>query len=235
LHKQSTKAPELRDEAVLAPTGAAQGFLARYAGRTVVAIGAHPDDIELGIGGTLARLSSLGARVVMAVASVPSDFNQRRREAARAAEILGCELRVLLDNGPQRIEDIKHYQLVGLLDGLIREYRPAAVFTHSASEFHRDHQTIHNACLSTQRLQFFDFFHFHPTMCRPMPVPFHPRGYVDISDTIEAKMQAIAAHESQFAMRGLDINIYRETARFMGRLIGVKYAEGLDVGRMLLT
>ncbi len=213
----------------------AQSFLARYQGRTVVAIGAHPDDIELGIGGTLARLTQAGTRVIMAVASVPSDFHQRRREAQRAAEILGCELRILLDRGPQRIEDIKHYELVGLLDALIREYRPAALFTHSASELHRDHVTIHNACLATQRLQFFDFFNFHPTMCRPMPVPFHPRGYVDISDTIEAKMQAIASHESQFALRGLDVSIYRETARFMGRLIGVKYAEGLDVGRILLS
>lgn len=212
----------------------AGSLLARYTGRTVVAVGAHPDDIELGIGGTLARLARTGVRVIMAVASVPSDYHQRRREAMRAAEILGCELRILLDSGPQRVDDIKHYQLVGLLDALVREYRPAAVFTHSASELHRDHLTIHNACLSTQRLQFFDFFHFHPTMCRPMPVPFHPRGYVDISDTIDAKMRAIAAHESQFALRGLDVSIYRETARFMGRLIGVKYAEGLDVGRILL-
>ena len=68
----------------------------RYGGRTVLAIGAHPDDLELAIGGILARLSRESVRVVMAVVSVPADYAVRQREAQRAAEILGCELRILL-------------------------------------------------------------------------------------------------------------------------------------------
>ena len=207
----------------------------RYAGRTVVAIGAHPDDVELGIGGTLACMVRAGARVVMVVASVPSDYHVRRREAQRAADILGCELRILMDRGAQRIEDVKHYQLVGLLDALVRELQPAAVLTHGTSEFHRDHQIVHNAVASTQRLRYFDFFTFQPTMCRPVPVPFHPRAYVDISETIDVKMRAIAAHESQFGGRGLDVELFRETAQLTGRLVGVRHAEGLDVGRILLN
>jgi LmbE family N-acetylglucosaminyl deacetylase len=206
---------------------------ARYAGRTVLAIGAHPDDVELGMGGTLARLAQCGARVIMAVVSVPSDYATRLREAQRAAEVLGAELRVLLD-GRQRIEEVKSYQLVGLLDNLVRTFRPDAVFTHGTSEFHRDHQIVHAAVSSTQRLRYFDFFSFHPTMCRPVPVPFHPRVYVDITQTIDVKMAAIAAHESQFGARGLDVEMYRDIARLSGRLVGVPYAEGLDVGRLLL-
>ena len=217
-------------------TTLARSFPARYAGRTVLAVGAHPDDVELGIGGTLARLSRAGARVVIAVASVPSDYGTRRAEAERAAKILGCELRVLLDDGGcRRIEDVKHYQLVGMLDALVRELGPDAVITHSNAEVHRDHMAVHNACVSTQRLCYFDFFSFNPTMCRPMPVPFHPRAYVDISETIEVKMQAIGAHESQFGGRGIDVAIFRDTARLIGRMVGVEYAEGLDVGRLLLN
>ena len=216
-------------------TTLARSFPARYSGRTVLAVGAHPDDVELGIGGTLARLSRAGARVVIAIASVPSEYGTRRKEAARAAEILGCELRVLMDSGCRRIEDVKHYQLVGMLDDLVRELGPAAVLTHSASEVHRDHLSMHNACVSTQRLRYFDFFSFNPTMCRPMPVAFHPRAYVDVSETMEVKMQAIAAHASQFADRGIDLEIHRESARLLGRLVGVQYAEGLDVARLLLS
>jgi LmbE family N-acetylglucosaminyl deacetylase len=122
-----------------------------------------------------------------------------------------------------------------MLDAVVRELEPAAVLTHGANEFHRDHVAVHNACLSTQRLKNFDFFHFNPTMTRAVPVAFHPRAYVDVSDTIELKMQAIAAHASQFGARGLDTELFRDVARLNGRMAGVKYAEGLDVGRMLLA
>jgi LmbE family N-acetylglucosaminyl deacetylase len=207
----------------------------RYGGRTVLAIGAHPDDLELAIGGMLARLSRESVRVVMAVVSIPSDYAVRQREAQRAADLLGCELRILLEGEARRIDDIKNYHLVGMLDALVRELEPAAVLTHSANEFHRDHVTVHNACLSTQRLKPFDFFHFNPTMCRPVPVQFHPRAYVDVSTTIDVKMEAIAAHASQFGARGLEAEMYRDLARLTGRMVGVKYAEGIDVGRMLLA
>ena len=207
----------------------------RYGGRTVLAIGAHPDDVELAIGGTLARLARESARVVMAVISIPTDFDTRRAEARQAAAILGCELRILVENGCCRIDDMKSYQLVGMLDALVRELQPAAVLTHSACEFHRDHIAVHNACLSTQRIKAFDLFHFSPTMTRAVPVSFHPRAYIDVSDTIELKMKAIEAHLSQFGGRGLDSEMYRDLARLNGRMVGVKYAEGVDVSRMLLA
>jgi len=212
-----------------------QSLASRYSGKTVVAIGAHPDDLEIGIGGTLAKLRRDGARVVMVVASIPKDFDVRLEEAKRGAEILGCEMRLLLDGGPRRLEDMKTCDLVGLLDGVIKEYQPAAVLTHSNADFHNDHLLIYNACLPTQRLAHFDFFSYHPTNCRPVPVQFHPRAYVDVSDTIDAKMHAIAAHASQFGGRGLDTEMYREFAHMQGRMVGVPYAEGLDVNRMLLS
>ena len=212
-----------------------RSLASRYAGRAVVAIGAHPDDLEIGIGGTLAKLSREGARVVMVIASIPKDFDVRLEEAKKGADILGCEMQLLLDGGPQRLEDVKTCDLVGMLDAVIREHEPAAVLTHSNADFHNDHLLIYNACLPTQRLRYFDFFSYHPTNCRPVPVQFHPRAYVDVSDTIDAKMHAITAHASQFGGRGLDTEMYRESAHLTGRMIGVPYAEGLDVNRMLLA
>ena len=207
----------------------------RYRGRNVVAIGAHPDDLEIGIGGTLAKLRREGAHVVMVIASIPKDFDVRLQEALRGASILGCDMRLLLDDGPHRLEDVKTCDLVSMLDAVIRDYEPAAVLTHSNADFHNDHLLIYNACLPTQRLRYFDFFSYHPTNCRPVPVQFHPRAYVDITDTIDAKMHAITAHASQFGGRGLDTEMYREFAHLQGRMVGVPYAEGLDVNRMLLS
>jgi LmbE family N-acetylglucosaminyl deacetylase len=206
----------------------------RYAGRSVLALGAHPDDLELAVGGTIARLRRGGARVVMAIVSIPgANHALRRKEAERAADILGCELRVLTQ--AKRIEDLKNYELVAMIDQLVKALAPAALLTHGPAEFHRDHVMVHEAALSSQRLQYFDFFTYQPNFCRPVPVPFHPRAYVDISETIDAKMRAIEAHASQFAGRGLGTDIYRDMARLNGRMVGVQYAEGLDVGRMLIA
>ena len=207
----------------------------RYAGRTVIGIGAHPDDLEIGLGGTLAKLAQGGARVVMAVVSVPKDVEVRTREAKRGAQILGCELKVLFDGGALRIEDINTSDLVGAFDNLVRENNPAAVFTHSSADFHNDHLLVHNACLPVQRRGPFDFFSYQPTNCYPVPVSFHPSAYVDISDTIDAKMHSITAHASQFEGRGLDTDIYREFAHVQGRIIGAGYAEGMQVMRMVLA
>jgi LmbE family N-acetylglucosaminyl deacetylase len=213
----------------------AQPLTARYAGCTVVGIGAHPDDLEIGLGGTLAKLRKQGARVVMAVVSIPKDYEVRRAEAERAAQILGCDLEILFPEGPIRIEDIKTSRLVGAFDALVKEHAPAAVFTHSSADFHNDHLLVHQACLPVQRRAPFDFFSYHPTNCYPVPVNFHPNVYVDISDTIDAKMHAITAHASQFQGRGLDTEIYREYAHVQGRIIGAGYAEGLDAMRMRLA
>ena len=109
------------------------------------------------------------------------------------------------------------------------------MLTHSRADFHNDHLLVYNACLPTQRLAYFDFFSYHPTNCRPVPINFHPNMYVDISDTIDAKMHAITAHGSQFGGRGLDTEMYREFAHVQGRMIGCNYAEGLDAQRMLLA
>jgi LmbE family N-acetylglucosaminyl deacetylase len=205
-----------------------------YAGKTVLAVGAHADDIELAVGGTMARRRRGGARVVMAVLSLPGDARVRRREAEEAAKILGCELRVVMDDGKRRIEDLKSYELVAMIDREVKELAPAAMFTHGPSEFHRDHVLVHEACVSAQRLCFFDFFTYQPNFCRPVPVAFQARVFVDISETIETKMRAIEAHASQFAQRGIGTDIFRDMARLAGRLVGVQYAEGLDVGRLLL-
>jgi len=213
----------------------ARGFAARYVGHTVIALGAHPDDIELGIGGTLAVLTGAGVKVVMAIVSVPADYATRVAEATDSAAILDCKLRVLMEGECRRIEDVKNYQLVGLIDGLVKEYRPAAVLTHGPTDFHRDHVQIYHAAVASQRLAPFDLYSYAPTMCRPVPVPFQPRAYIDISDTIATKMRAIAAHKSQFYSRGLTFEFYREMARVNGRMIGVEYAEGLDVGKIVFA
>ena len=201
----------------------------RYAGKTVLAVGAHAADVELAAGGTLAKLKRAGARVVMAVVSLPGNYELRRREAERAAGILGCELRVLMPDGTRRIEDLKSYELVAMID---REVRAGLVNIDSVDG---DHVLVHQACVSSQRLAYFDFFTYQPISCRAVPMAFHARAYVDITPTIDTKMRAIEAHASQFKQRGIGVELHRDIARLNGRMVGVQYAEALDVGRLLLA
>ena len=216
------------------PAGSArrEDFFAKYVGKTVLGVGAHPDDLELGAGGTLARLSRAGARVVMAVVSVPNRLEARLDEARRGAAILGCELRVLIPDRCTRAEDMKSHQLVSLFDALVKDLAPAALLTHCIANYHADHRLVYEACVATQRLAYFDMFCYSPTSCVPVNIAFHPHAYIDISDTIELKMRAIAVHHTQFSGRGLESNFYREAASLTGRMVGVAYAEGLEIVRL---
>ena len=215
--------------------------LSKYSGRTVVAIGAHPDDLELGIGGILARLSQAGARVVMAIVSVPNQLEVRKEEAARAAKILGAELRVLNPGKCMRVEDLKNHEIVGMIDGLVKELAPEAVFTHCYANLHLDHKIVHEACLSSQRLRFFDLFCYEPTSSYATPGTqaatgaFKPHAYVDISPVIDMKMEAIRSHETQFKNRGLPTDHYREASGRVGLVMGVPFAESLEIVRMRLN
>lgn len=207
---------------------------AKYRGKTVLAVGAHPDDIELGAGGTVARLSDEGAKVTMLVVCSPNSLASRRAEAEKAAAILGATVLFLFGDNELRVEDIKGYELVAKLDQMVRTLDPAVILTHAAGNFHRDHRLVHEACVSAQRLHFFDMLCFQPTSCHPVSTSFNPQAYVDITSTITRKMAAINEHVTQFSCKGLGTGLYVDTAREYGRLAGSEYAEWLEVSRLKL-
>ena len=212
----------------------ASGLLAKYKGRKALVVGAHPDDIELGAGGTVARLAGDGVDVTMVVVCTPNNIEARNAEARKAAEILGARIEFLFPEKAMRVEDIKSYELIDRIDRLVRALDPSVVITHAASNFHHDHVLVHKACTAAQRLHFFDMLCFYPTSCHPVTTPFHPQAYVDITRTIERKMAAINQHVTQFGCRGLTTDHYVSVAREYGRLAGVEYAEGLEVSRLNL-
>ena len=212
----------------------ATGLLAKYKGRKALVVGAHPDDIELGAGGTVARLAAEGVQVTMAVVCTPNNLEARNAESKKAAEILGAEIVFLFPEKAMRVEDVKSYELIDRIDRLVRSHDPAVVLTHAASNFHHDHVLVHKACVAAQRLHFFDMLCFYPTSCHPVTTPFHPQAYVDITRTIEQKMAVINQHVTQFGCRGLTTDHYVSVAREYGRLAGVDFAEGLEVSRLNL-
>lgn len=203
-------------------------FVERYAGRTVLGIGAHPDDLEISMGGTIALLSEAGARVVMAVVAVPGKLTTRLSEARAAADILGAELCVLEPSRCRRVEDMRTYEIVAELDNLVRSVAPDALFSHSSEEVHHDHQLVHRAVISTIRVRPMDVYFYRPSSCRPLLTGWQPRIWVDITASIDRKVAAIAAHRSQFGERSICVDDFREEARARGLPVGMAFAEGLD-------
>lgn len=208
-------------------------MLESYAGCTVLALGAHPDDVEMGMGGSVARLTQAGARVIVAVVCAPSQLEIRRREAQAACDVLGATFHLIYER-TCRVEDMRGHELVARLDELVEEHRPAAVFSHGASDDHRDHRLVFEAFKASLRLGAMDAYCYQPCSCRPGPAAFEPQAYVDIGATLDLKMAAVGAHRSQFQARGLGTEFLRDVARFYGYQAGVTYAEGLKVVQLAL-
>jgi len=204
-------------------------ILQEHGGR-VLAFGAHPDDLEVGAGGLLARLSDAGAEVTMAIVSIPNRTEERRAEAHRGAEIIDADLFILHEERPCRVEDIPMHELVRRMDQIVGDVRPDLVITHSAHDLHWDHGLVNRATVSALRRTPCDLLAYLSSPEMNSQARSIGQAFADISMTIEIKIQAISAHESQLPK--LDLESSRDLARAMGRISGYQFAEAYEVLRM---
>jgi LmbE family N-acetylglucosaminyl deacetylase len=196
----------------------------------VLAFGAHPDDIEVGAGGLLARLVEEGASVTMAIVSVPSNMEVRKREAQNAAGVIGAQLRFVFDEEQKRVEDIPMHEIVRRMDQLVADVRPDLVVTHCSNDIHWDHGLVHRATVSALRRTPCDVLAFVSSPENNAQVRGYGNCFADISKSIDTKLKAISAHASQLAH--LDVDSSRDLARAMGRISGHAYAEAFEVLRV---
>ena len=199
-------------------------------GGRVLAFGAHPDDLDVGAGGLLARLADDGADVTMAIVSIPNDTEVRRAEAHASASIIDAELFILYEDTPCRVEDIPMHELVRRFDQLIGDVKPDLVITHSAHDLHWDHGLVNRATVSALRRTPCDLLAFLSSPEMNAQSRSLGQCFADISSTIDTKLEAISAHASQLPK--LDLQSSRDLARAMGRISGFAYAESYEVLRV---
>lgn len=199
-------------------------------GGRVLAFGAHPDDLEIGTGGLLARLSDEGADVTMAVVAIPNQPEQRRAEARAAAQVIDARFVVLYDERPCRVEDLAMHELVRRFDQLVGDVRPDLVITHSANDLHWDHGLVHRATVSALRRTPCDLLAFLSSPELNAQARAMGTCFADITKHVDTKLEAIACHKSQLGK--LDLESSRDLARAMGRISGVQYAEVYEVLRV---
>jgi LmbE family N-acetylglucosaminyl deacetylase len=199
-------------------------------GGRVLAFGAHPDDLEVGAGGLLARLAALGANVTMAIVSIPSRPDERRAEARKAADVIDAELFVLYEDKPCRVEDIPMHELVRRMDQLVGDVRPDLVITHSANDLHWDHGLVNRATVSALRRTPCDLLAFLSSPEMNAQSRTFGNCFADITGYVDTKLAAIACHSSQLSK--LDLESSRDLARAMGRISGFEFAEVYETLRM---
>lgn len=194
----------------------------------VLAVGAHPDDVEIGVGGTLAMHAAAGDQVTILTLSrgdIGGEPSLREVEARAAAELIGAEL-ILGDLEDTKIEE--RGAAVELIERAVAAVEPDIVYTHSINDVHQDHRSTHHAVLVAAR-------NVPSILCFQSPsatVGFRPTRFISVDAHIERKLELIAAHRSQADTRGyLDPDLIRSTARYWGRFAGSALAEPLEVER----
>ena len=212
----------------------------------ILAIGAHPDDIEFGCFGTLRKHIDAGDNVTLVVMTksdvkdaytqeVTRDANSSLQEVIDAAKVLGSPDLVI-----GGFEDTKipfDNTSVAFLERIIKEKNIDTIYTHWGGDTHQDHINTLSSTMAAGRL-------VKNVLCyEQVPLPrittVYPVAnyYVDITDTMGSKILGCEAHQSQinkFKKHGFDMmdNIIT-LAKFRGNQCGVKYAEAFNILKMV--
>lgn len=198
----------------------------------ILAVGAHPDDIELGCGGLLLRAARQGHNVFMYTLTrggASGDPSQRTKELLQSAKFIGAK-KLWIDS----FEDTKlslSSELINHIEFFINRAGPDLVITHSLNDTHHDHRAISESTLEAGR--------FVPNILSyeiPVTRDFKPQVYFDISDTMDDKIELINIFWSQRSKMFLKSNAIRGLAEYralQSRLnTGVSCVEAFEVMKL---
>jgi len=213
----------------------------------VLGVGAHPDDLELLCGGTLALFARRGDTVIMASVCtgdrddpsiMPEEMARiREAEALAASQVIGAQF-LCLGFSDETVFPTEE-NCLRFVD-LIRQARPDLIITHGPGDYHVDHLNTGQLTFWASTLATVTHIHTdHPAAPVRPPIyhmdnvaciSFLPTEYVDISDVIELKKEMLRQHHSQFAVfrrSGLDLMDQMLTmSRLRGYQCEAAYAEG---------
>ena len=215
----------------------------------ILAIGAHPDDVELGCGGALALFKKKGHDIsvlILTRGEASGDPVVRENECKLAAATIGVDRLFFGNLVDTRITD--GIDTIKTIEDTIDGFAPDFVFTHSPKDSHQDHRNTHLASISAAR-------HISRVLLYESPAAmkdFSPQAFIDISSTMNLKMKAVAAFNSQNGKTYMNghtrsndpcrncenynqvSNAMAGLARFRGFQAGVDLAEAFEVAKYVL-
>ena len=187
---------------------------------SVLAVGAHPDDVEIGVGGTLAAHQAAGdqlAILTLSGGSVGGQASVRQAEARRAADTVGAEL-VHLDFEDTLLDPANG--VITAIEKVVVEVQPDLIYTHSAHDRHQDHRAVNESVQIAAR-QVAGLWCFQSPSCT---VAYQPNRFVDITGFVDRKLEMLAAYASQSHRDYMQPDIVRATARYWSR-----FSQAIDV------
>ena len=199
----------------------------------ILAIGAHPDDIEYGCGGTLLLQSRAGYNIYLLILTEgesSGNGKRRKKEQEDAARILGAKK--IFWGGFVDTEIPVNKKAITTIEKVISEVNPDEVYLNYFDDTHQDHRTLSRCGLAATRYVRCVFLYEDYTTSN-----FEPNIFINIEAVLEDKVKLLKAHRSQVGRvypTNLDmIESVRAIANFRGFQGKVKYAEGFKALRFL--
>jgi len=196
-----------------------------------LAVGAHPDDVELACGATIAKLVDAGHEVrimVMSQGENGGNAPQRIREARRGATYLGAQSHSVQKFCDTRLSESSN-DMVAAIEQEIALFNPDVVLTHSATDIHQDHEAVHRAVMRAGRK-------LPSILCFESPSvgqDFSPKFFVDVENYTDVKVEAIRLHSDQRTKPYMTGTRTKAIANFRGSQVKQKSAEGFEVMRLV--
>ncbi len=206
----------------------------------ILAVGAHPDDVELGCFGTLMEKRAQGHNV-FAVALAPGAYGRHSREEivdawSRARDILaapaGGHGRGEYILGMFQIGKLEHSSdVVGFVDSLVTKYKINTIITHHYGEAHQDHVAAQKVAVSAARRKVDSLLLWESSIYTHRNVfPFRAQLYVTISDqAFERKMEVLRSYLAANLLENGEVAAHASLARYRGAEMHRAYAEAFEI------
>ncbi len=196
----------------------------------ILAIGAHPDDIELGVGGTLAKHSNNGDEVYgLVLSNGEKTGHNRADEALKSANALGIR-KLYFGNLPDtRISE--GAETIEIIENVINKVRPDRIYSHTTRDPHQDHRSAGLSVISACRN-----YRVNQVLLFVSPlrqVDFQPKVFIDITPYMDLKLRSLKFFNSQYHKYYMRNKAVRGLATYWGYFIKRKYAECFEIERLV--
>ena len=200
----------------------------RMSARRVLAVGAHPDDIELGCFASVAKWQSFGADTRFLVMSDGENGSQgvvRREEAGQAAALIGAQIE--FGGFPANRVGLFESPMIQFIEAALKEFEPNVILTHTSRDRHQDHRSVAGAVFSAARRRRGRILLFDTTKGID---GYEPRYFVRVDEFIPMKLKALACHRSQSARHFMNAEVVSSEAVQWGyRICGFGMYEAFEL------